>query len=70
MPVEIPTELSQGENSENKHSKLRISRDALFVVAGVLISMSAGINPWQSILYVKESVRYLEQKFKHYGENP
>ena len=72
MTIEAPTDLppdKTSENSENRHSKMRVGRDTLIVAAGVMISMSAGINLWQSILYVREGIRYLEQKLNHHEEN-
>jgi hypothetical protein len=66
MTAELPPQVSQNEESQEKHFKLPIGRDALFVVAGVMIGMSAGITPALSIILVRESVRFVESKLRRH----
>jgi hypothetical protein len=70
MTAEMPPGLPQYEQPEEKRSKLRIGRDALFVVAGVMITISAGITPALSVMLVRESVRFLESKIHHNKAKP
>jgi hypothetical protein len=68
MTAELPPQVSQNEEPREKHFKLPVGRDALLVVAGVMISMSAGITPVLSVMLVRESIRYLESKLHHSKE--
>jgi hypothetical protein len=70
MTPEMSPEIPEGQAPDKKSSKLHIGRDALFVVAGVMIGMSAGITPALSVMLVRESVRYLEGKIRHNKEKP
>jgi hypothetical protein len=70
MTIEMPPGISQNEEPEAKHSRLHIGRDTLFVVAGVMIGMSAGITPVMSIILVRESARFVEVKILHRKEKP
>ena len=70
MTAEMPPGIPQNEVPEAKHSRLNIGRDTLFVVAGVMIGMSAGITPVMSIILVRESVRFIEAKILHRKEKP
>jgi hypothetical protein len=70
MTVEMPPGISEGQPTEQKSSKSHIGRDTLFVLAGVAISMSAGITPALSVMFVREGVRYLESKIRQRMEKP